>query len=147
VANVAEKAAAQARKSPMQALRVTRSKGHHDLSTTMIENLEKLLDTPRDGPLLRFSLGHEYMKANDAGKAVVYFRAAVGLDPAYSAAWKQLGHALLANKEPKEAVVAWQQGVQVAEKRGDKQAAKEMTVFLKRTLKQLDPGEAASADK
>ena len=113
----------------------------------MIQNLEKLLDTPRDGPLLRFSLGHEYMKANDAGRAVVYFRAAVGLDPIYSAAWKQLGHALLANKEPKEAVGAWQQGVQVAEMRGDKQAAREMTVFLMRTLKQLDPGDPVPAGK
>ena len=128
-------------------LQQTRSKGSCELSTTLIRNLEKLLDTPRDGPLLRFSLGHEYLKANEAGKAVTFFRSAVALEPGYSAAWKQLGHALRANKEPAEAVAAWQQGVQVAERRGDKQAAKEMAVFLKRTLKQADPGDVESADQ
>ena len=112
------------------------------MSTPMIQNLEKLLDTPRDGPLLRFSLGNEYMKAHDTGKAAAYFRAAVEQDPHYSAAWKQLGHALLANDAPGEAITAWQQGVQVAEKRGDKQAAKEMTVFLKRARKACDPNDS-----
>ncbi|MSQ53254.1 MAG: tetratricopeptide repeat protein [Betaproteobacteria bacterium] len=112
------------------------------MSTPMMQNLEKLLGTPRDGPLLRFSLGNEYLKANDTGKAAVYFRAAVEQDPHYSAAWKQLGHALLANNEPVEAIAAWLQGVQVAEKRGDKQAAREMTVCLKRARKALDPGDS-----
>ena len=88
--------------------------------------------------MLRFSLGHEYLKGGEAAKAVSYFREAVALDPEYSAAWKQLGHALVANKEPAEAIAAWHHGVAVAEGRGDKQAAKEMTVFLNRTRKQLE---------
>jgi predicted Zn-dependent protease len=102
----------------------------------MIINLEKLLDTPRDGPLLRFSLGNEYLKIQQPEKAVAYFRSAVDRDPAYSAAWKQLGHALLAANEPAAAIAAWEQGILVAGARGDKQAAKEMTVFLNRTRKQ-----------
>ena len=34
-----------------------------------IESLEKMLDGPRDGALLRFSLGNEYLKAGDLAKA------------------------------------------------------------------------------
>jgi hypothetical protein len=32
-----------------------------------IESLEKMLGGPRDGALLRFSLGNEYLKAGDPG--------------------------------------------------------------------------------
>jgi predicted Zn-dependent protease len=106
----------------------------------MIINLEKLLDTARDGPLLRFSLGNEYLKIQQTDKAVNFFQSAVDRDPAYSAAWKQLGHALLAEGKANQALSAWQKGVQVAEQRGDKQAAKEMTVFAKRAQKQIDGG-------
>ncbi len=110
------------------------------MSTPAIHNLEKLLGTPRDGPLLRFSLGNEFLKANDAAKAATYFQAAVERDPGYSAAWKQLGAALLASGQARAALEAWQQGVQVAGKRGDKQAAKEMGVFAKRAQKILESG-------
>jgi Tfp pilus assembly protein PilF len=59
----------------------------------MIPQLEKLLGTPRDGALLRYSLGLEYAKAGDTDKAVQYLRDAVERDPLYSAAWKALGNA------------------------------------------------------
>jgi hypothetical protein len=35
----------------------------------MIENFEKMLAGGKDSPLLRFSLGNEYMKATDSVKA------------------------------------------------------------------------------
>jgi len=46
-----------------------------------------LLGGPRDGALLRFSLGNEWLKAGQPVKAVECFRAAVERDPKYSAAW------------------------------------------------------------
>ena len=61
----------------------------------MISQLEKLLGTPRDGALLRYSLGLEYAKAGDQRHArSQYLRDAVERDPLYSAAWKVLGKAL-----------------------------------------------------
>ena len=42
-----------------------------------IESLEKMLDGPRDGALLRFSLGNEYLKAGDPAKAGKCFQEAV----------------------------------------------------------------------
>ena len=106
-----------------------------------IAGLEKLLGGPRDGPLLRFSLGNEYLKAGDPARAAVHLREAVARDPKYSAAWKLLGKALVDSADPAGALAAYREGIAVAEARGDKQAAKEMSVFARRLQKQLDAGD------
>lgn len=108
------------------------------MPTAVIANLEKLIGTPRDGALLRFSLGNEYLKSGDAHNAQLHLAVAVARDPAYSAAWKLLGKALSETGQPQAALDAYRQGIAVAEKRGDKQAAKEMTVFARRIEKQLE---------
>ena len=112
------------------------------MSTPIITNLEKLLGGPRDGSLLRYSLGNEWLKAGDAAKAAGYLREAVTQDPKYSAAWKLLGKALAEAGQAAEALEAYRQGIAVAEEKGDVQAAKEMGVFAKRLHKML--GEAGS---
>ncbi len=112
------------------------------MTSAVIANLHKLLDTPRDGALLRFSLGSEYLKAGDAGKAQLHLTEAVARDPGYSAAWKLLGKALSEDGQAQAALDAWRQGIVVAEKKGDKQAAREMTVFARRIEKQI--GEEAA---
>ena len=91
----------------------------------------------RDNALLRFSLGNEYLKQGDAARAAEHLRRAVEHDPKYSAAWKLLGKALTDTEDWREALAAYQQGITVAEARGDKQAAKEMGVFARRISKQL----------
>ena len=56
------------------------------------------------------------------------------------AAWKALGKTLVDSGQPAAALAAYEQGISVAEARGDIQAAKEMTVFAKRIRKaQADP--------
>ena len=107
-----------------------------------IESLEKMLGGPRDGSLLRFSLGNEYLKAGEPVRAAASFRAAVDRDPAYSAGWKALGKALSEAGDGAGALAAYRQGITVAEARGDVQAAKEMTVFVRRLEK---AGGASSA--
>jgi len=109
----------------------------------VIANLQKLIGTPRDGALLRFSLGSEYLKGGDAHSAQLQFAEAVARDPAYSAAWKLLGKALAQDGQPQAALAAWRQGIAVAEKKGDLQAAREMAVFAKRAEKQLEPPRSA----
>lgn len=107
----------------------------------LVAKLSQMLDAGRDNALLRFSLGNEYLKAGDAGHAVEHLRAAVKHDPAYSAAWKLLGRALADNGQLQDALAAYREGIRVAEHKGDKQAAKEMTVFARRIEKQLKPGQ------
>jgi Tfp pilus assembly protein PilF len=101
----------------------------------MISQLEKLLGTPRDGALLRYSLGIEYLKAGDLARAIEYLREAVARDPLYSAAWKALGKALVDSNLREEALSAYRQGIEAAKKKGDRQAEKEMTVFARRLEK------------
>ena len=98
----------------------------------MLDALERMLAAGKDTALLRFSLGSEHLKRGDPAAATAHLRKAVELDPNYSAAWKLLGKAWEAAGVAAAAEEAWRQGVAVAEANGDKQAAKEMTVFLKR---------------
>lgn len=82
--------------------------------------------------MLRFSLGNEYLSGEQPAAAVEHLREATRLDEKYSAAWKLLGKALAATDDDTGARQAWEQGIAVAEQQGDRQAAKEMTVFIKR---------------
>lgn len=107
------------------------------MTAPVIANLERLLDGPRDTALLRFSLGTEYLKAGDAARAAAHLREAVTKDPGYSAAWKLLGRALADAGRAHDALEAYRTGIAVAERRGDKQAAKEMGVFARRLEKAL----------
>jgi predicted Zn-dependent protease len=107
------------------------------MTSSAIANLQKLVGTPRDGALLRFSLGSEYLKAGDRDSAVLHLREAVTRDPGYSAAWKLLGNALADSDRLDEALAAYREGIAVAGRKGDKQAAKEMAVFSRRVEKQL----------
>lgn len=100
-----------------------------------IEQFEKMLAGGQDGALLRFSLGNEYLAADDPARAAEHLRAAVNHDPDYSAAWKALGTALDRAGDSAAAMAAWRDGVDAAERRGDKQAAKEMRVFHRRLEK------------
>ncbi len=99
---------------------------------SIIDSFEKMLANGKDNPLLRFSLGNEYLKANDAARAVGHLRAAVEQDANYSAAWKLLGKALVQAGDIEGAKAAYSSGIAAASAKGDKQAAKEMTVFLRR---------------
>ena len=106
-------------------------------SASVVQNLEKLLSQGKDSALLRFSLGAEYLKLRQTWVAVYQLRRALEMDPNYSAAWKLLGKALTDAGVLRDALDAYRRGVEIAERRGDKQAAKEMAVFAQRLEKQL----------
>jgi predicted Zn-dependent protease len=103
-----------------------------EMAQPLIPSLEKLIGTARDGALLRYSLGNEYLKAGDPARAAEQLREAVKRDPDYSAAWKVLGRALADSGEPAQAIEAWGHGIEAARRKGDRQAEKEMTVFSRR---------------
>ncbi|HUL42501.1 MAG TPA: tetratricopeptide repeat protein [Burkholderiales bacterium] len=107
------------------------------MANSLVANLEQVLAAGRDDALLRFSLGTEYLKLKQATAAVAHLRQAVRHDPTYSAAWKLLGNALAECGRLQQALTAFQQGITVAEAKGDKQAAREMQVFARRIEKQL----------
>jgi Flp pilus assembly protein TadD len=100
----------------------------------VIENLEALLAKGSDSPMLRFGLGKACVDAGRNEEAAAHLQRAVEQQPDYSAAWKLLGKALALAGRNGEAIDVYRRGIDVAEGRGDIQAAKEMKIFLKRLL-------------
>ncbi|NWA04048.1 tetratricopeptide repeat protein [Pseudomonas gingeri] len=101
----------------------------------MLESLEKMLAKGVDNSLLRFGLGKGYLDLGDHIKAAEHLQRCVDFDPKYSAAWKLLGKAHQAGGDTDAAKQAWERGLEAARAHGDKQAEKEMTVFLKKLEK------------
>jgi len=97
-----------------------------------LASFEQMLASGKDGALLRYSLGNEYFKAGDARRAAEHLQRAVALDPGYTAAWKLLGKALAGAGRREDALAAYREGIEVARRKGDKQAEKEMAVFARR---------------
>jgi predicted Zn-dependent protease len=100
-----------------------------------IAAFEKILASGRDDALLRFGLGNAYMNAGEQQQAIAHLRRAVEWDSNYSAAWKLLGKAFAAARQLDDALQAYASGVAAAERNGDKQALKEMRVFIRRLEK------------
>jgi tetratricopeptide (TPR) repeat protein len=101
----------------------------------IIKNLETLIARGQDSALIRYSLGNEYWREKKFANAIAHLGRAVELDPQYSAAWKLYGKVLSENNRINDAIQAFEQGIAVAEKKGDIQAVKEMKVFLNRLKK------------
>ena len=105
---------------------------------SLIDNLEKMLADGKDGAMLRFGLGNAYFQNKDYDKAAEHLAKAVELDKGYSAAWKLLGRALVELDELDAAKRIFDEGIEQAGAKGDKQAVREMQVFLKRIIRQRE---------
>jgi Tfp pilus assembly protein PilF len=97
-----------------------------------IDTLLKLVGSERDSAMLRLTLARLLAANDELEQAEAHLEAAVGMDRNYTAAWKELGKVRKQNRNPEGAAQAWQDGIEAARANGDKQAEKEMTVFLKR---------------
>ncbi|MBF2760881.1 MAG: tetratricopeptide repeat protein [Ectothiorhodospiraceae bacterium AqS1] len=98
----------------------------------MIRNFKALIEKGKDGPMARFGLGKAYLDAGDPASAAKEFERASSMDPAWSAAWKMLGKAKAEAGDHAGAATAWEKGIEAANAKGDRQASKEMEVFLRR---------------
>ena len=103
----------------------------------LITRFEALLAKGQDNAMLRYSLGHAYLQQDQAAQAVAHLQQALAQDPHYSAAWNQLGRAQLALGQPADAVATFDQGLAVAQAKGDMQVVREMEVFRRRAAKAL----------
>ena len=99
---------------------------------TLVANLEALIAAGRDGPAVRFGLGRACLERSDPAAARSHLERAIAQDPSYSAAWKLLGKACAEAGDAAGAADAWRRGIAAAGAKGDRQAVKEMEVFLRR---------------
>jgi Tfp pilus assembly protein PilF len=97
-----------------------------------IETLLRLVGTQRDSAMLRLTLARLLSARGDLAAAEAHLVAALAMDAGYTAAWKELGRVRQQNDDPAGAADAWRQGIDKARENGDKQAEKEMSVFLRR---------------
>ena len=102
-----------------------------------IDTFKNMLEKGQDNALLRYSLGSAYFADKQYQTAIEHLGLAVQQDEGYSAAWKLLGRSYIENGEFTKAITALEQGVTVALEKGDKQAEKEMSVFLRRAKKSV----------
>jgi tetratricopeptide (TPR) repeat protein len=100
-------------------------------------SFERMLASGKDSALLRFSIGNEYAKVRDWASAADALAKAVALDAQFTAAWKLYARALQEIGQPHEALAAYRTGIDVAKRKGDKQAEKEMVVFARRIERAL----------
>lgn len=99
---------------------------------TLIANLEALIAAGKDSPAVRFGLGKARLEGSDHAASRAHLERAIEMDPAYSAAWKLLGKARTQGGDLDGAADAYRRGIAAAVEKGDRQAAKEMGVFLRR---------------
>lgn len=97
-----------------------------------LPTLLKMLESGQDNAMLRFAIGNEYLNRGEWQAAAQALGKAVQQDANWSAAWKFYGRALMLGGDTEQAAAVLKQGLEVARERGDKQAAKEMQVYLKR---------------
>lgn len=103
-----------------------------------IATLQTMLEKGQDSLILRFGLAQALVKRNDSGdtkEAITHLLKALEFDAEYSAALKLLGKAYVQTDQHQLAIQTYENGIKIAEGKGDIQAAKEMRVFLKRLLK------------
>lgn len=105
------------------------------MTTNLRQNLEALLAQGQDNKLLRLSLGSSFLDEGDAHTALIHLERCLAFDPEYSAAWKLYAKALAMTRQIEAAIAAYRQGISIAERKGDMQAAREMMVFLRRLEK------------
>jgi predicted Zn-dependent protease len=105
-----------------------------------LASFERMLAAGKDSALLRYSIGNERAKAKDWPAAAEALARAVALDADYTAAWKLYARALLETGQPQAALDAYRQGIDVARRKGDRQAEKEMAVFARRIERALAGG-------
>ena len=100
------------------------------MSADLIARLRAQLGGPRDGALLRFSLGTALLSNGDARGAVAAFREAVGFDrDVFGGVEAARQGACRKRRYAGGALDAYRRGLDVARTRGDKQVEKEMRCF------------------
>ena len=91
-----------------------------------------MLENGQDSLILRFGLGQALLKQKEFTSAIEHLLKALEFDNEYSAAFKLLGKAYAQSDQNQLAINTYEKGIQIADNKGDIQAAKEMKVFLKR---------------
>ena len=110
------------------------------------EALERMLAAGRDGALLRMSLALAYHRREDPQTALTHVDKAIELGPDFTAAHRLQGLLALDLGDNAKAEAAFDKALEVAQRRGELQLVKELTVRLRRLRPKAAPATARSAE-
>lgn len=91
-----------------------------------IESIQKMLESEPQDVFLNFALAMEYLKADRKEDALAQFESVNRLDPDYVPAYLQRGQTLIALNRKDDGRSVLREGIDVAQRTGDKHAAQEM---------------------
>jgi Flp pilus assembly protein TadD len=103
--------------------------------SNLLERFEAQLAHGSDSALLRLSIAQQLSTAGRFADAISHLQRALLLNPAYTAVWSALGIAFEKHGDPERAIQTYESGIDTAKNNGDKQAERQMTVFLNRLRK------------
>ena len=101
----------------------------------LLERFEAQLAEGNDSALLRLSIAQQLSTAARFDEAIAHLQRALLLNPLYTAVWLALGQAFEKSGETARAIGTYRSGIETAKKNGDKQAERQMGVYLNRLLK------------
>ncbi len=102
---------------------------------SLLERFETQLAEGNDSALLRLSIAQQLTTASRFDEAISHLQRALLLNPLYTAVWLALGQALEKKGDTPRAMQTYKSGIETAKKNGDKQAERQMSVYLSRLLK------------
>ena len=102
---------------------------------TLLERFEAQLAEGNDSAILRLSIAQQLSTAARFDEAIAHLQRALLLNPLYTAVWLALGQAFEKTGEATRAIGTYRSGIETAKKNGDKQAERQMGVYLSRLLK------------
>ena len=103
--------------------------------TNLLERFEAQLAEGNDSALLRLSIAQQLSTAARFDEAIAHLQRALLLNPLYTAVWLALGQAFEKSGEAARAIGTYRSGIETAKKNGDKQAERQMGVYLNRLMK------------
>lgn len=101
-----------------------------DEEKSRLEQFKEFVEMDPSDTFSRYALAMEYMGAGKYAESLVQFREVLKLDPTYSAAYFQAAIASRKNDEIQQAREYLTQGIEVADKKGDRHACDEMKQAL-----------------
>jgi tetratricopeptide (TPR) repeat protein len=96
------------------------------MPNTRLEALKNMVALDPGDSFSRYGLAMEYRNAGDSEAAVAEFRALIAADPGYAYAYFHAGQTLERLGRAEEARELYRQGVEAAQRKGDRHAQSEL---------------------
>lgn len=107
-----------------------------------LDTFKAMAEKKPEDAMVQYGLGSEYRKAGDLASAAEAFRAVTRINPAYTAAYQELGSILTEMGEREEALRVFREGIETADRTGAWKAREHMT----RLAEQLEAATGEACD-